>query len=114
MSGGTTKTTVPRLAVVGLTTSMLGMAALPFAVTGTNLAIPLIKEDFGSSLAALSWTLSGYSIIIAALTMLGGVISVRIGTLRAFQIGIGIFVAASALCAFAPNIAFLIGGRVLQ
>ena len=83
---------------------MLGMAALPFAVTGTNLAIPLIKEDFGSSLAALSWTLSGYSIIIAALTMLGGVISVRIGTLRAFQIGIGIFVAASAVCAFAPNI----------
>lgn len=114
MSGGATKTAVPRLAVIGLATSMLGMAALPFAVTGTNLAIPLIKEDFGSSLAALSWTLSGYSIIIAALTMLGGVISVRIGTLRAFQIGIGIFVAASAVCAFAPNIAVLIGGRIFQ
>ncbi|MEI8323402.1 MAG: MFS transporter, partial [Actinomycetes bacterium] len=114
MSGGATKTAVPRLAVIGLATSMLGMAALPFAVTGTNLAIPLIKKDFGSSLAALSWTLSGYSIIIAALTMLGGVISVRIGTLRAFQIGIGIFVAASAVCAFAPNIAVLIGGRIFQ
>ena len=108
------KTALPRIAVIGLTTSMLGMAALPFAVTGTNLAIPLIKEDFGSSLAALSWALSGYSIILAALTLLGGALSVRIGTLRSFQIGAGIFVAASLVCVFAPNTAVLIAGRVLQ
>lgn len=104
----------PRVAVIGLTTSMLGMAALPFAVTGTNLAIPLIKEDFDSSLAALSWALSGYSIILAALTMLGGALSARIGTLRAFQLGAGIFAIASAVCVFAPNTGVLIGGRVLQ
>ena len=108
------KSVTPRVAIIGLTTSMLGMAALPFAVTGTNLAIPLIKQDFNSSLAALSWALSGYSIILAALTMLGGALSARIGTLRAFQLGVTIFAVASAVCVFAPNTAILIAGRVLQ
>jgi EmrB/QacA subfamily drug resistance transporter len=111
---GTSQQKLPRTAVIGLTTSMLGMAALPFAVTGTNLAIPLIKQDFDASLASLSWALSGYSIVIASLTMLGGALSARIGTLRAFQIGVGLFVAASALCVVAPNTAVLIVGRILQ
>lgn len=93
---------------------MLGMMALPFAVTGTNLAIPLIKSDFGASLSSLSWALSGYSIVIAALTMLGGAISARIGTLRTFQIGAAIFATASVVCVFAPNVAVLITGRALQ
>lgn len=107
-------TSVPRLAKIGLATSMLGMAALPFAVTGTNLAIPLIKVDFDASLASLSWALSGYSIVIASLTMLGGALSARFGTLRAFQLGVGLFVASSAVCVVAPNTAILIAGRVLQ
>ena len=93
---------------------MLGMMALPFAVTGTNLAVPLIKKDFGASLSSLSWALSGYSIVIAALTMLGGVAAARIGTLRAFQLGAAIFSAASVVCVFAPNVAVLIAGRALQ
>ena len=93
---------------------MLGMTALPFAVTGTNLAVPLIKEDFNASLSTLSWTLSGYSIVLAALTMLGGTLAARAGTLRAFQIGIAIFAASSAVCVIAPNAGILVVGRVLQ
>lgn len=105
---------VPRVAILGLATSMLGMTALPFAVTGTNLAVPLIKADFDASLSTLSWTLSGYSIVLAALTMLGGTLAARVGTLRAFQIGAVIFAASSAVCVVAPNAAVLVIGRVLQ
>ena len=83
--------------------------ALPFAVTGTNLAVPLIKKDFNASLSSLSWALSGYSIVIAALTMLGGVAAARFGTLRAFQVGAVIFAGASVVCLFAPNVAVQIG-----
>ena len=107
-------TALPRIAKIGLATSMLGMAALPFAVTGTNLAIPLIKQDFDASLASLSWALSGYSIVIAALTMLGGAATARLGTLRTFQIGGAIFAVASIVCVLAPNVAILIAGRALQ
>lgn len=105
---------VPRVAILGLATSMLGMTALPFAVTGTNLAVPLIKEDFDASLSTLSWTLSGYSIVLAALTMLGGTLAARIGTLRAFQTGAALFALSSAVCVFAPNAAVLVAGRVMQ
>lgn len=106
--------TTPRIATLGLATSMLGMTALPFAVTGTNLGVPLIKADFDASLSTLSWALSGYSIVLAALTMLGGTLAARIGTLRAFQTGIAIFALASLICVFAPNAAVLVAGRVLQ
>ena len=106
--------TTPRVAILGLATSMLGMTALPFAVTGTNLAVPLIKADFNASLSTLSWTLSGYSIVLAALTMLGGTLAARIGTLRAFQTGAALFAFASLVCVFAPNAAILVAGRVLQ
>ncbi|MBU6240325.1 MAG: MFS transporter [Acidobacteria bacterium] len=114
MSGDVVNERVPRIAILGLATSMLGMTALPFAVTGTNLGVPLIKADFNASLSTLSWTLSGYSIVLAALTMLGGTLAARTGTLRAFQIGTIIFAASSALCVFAPNAAILVAGRVLQ
>ena len=83
---------------------MLGMMALPFAVTGTNLAVPLIKKDFNASLSSLSWALSGYSIVIAALTMLGGVAAARLGALRAFRIGVIVFALASIVCIAAPNV----------
>ena len=88
--------------------------ALPFAVTGTNLAVPLIKKDFNASLSSLSWALSGYSIVIAALTMLGGVAAARLGALRAFRIGVIIFALASIVCIVAPNVAVLVAGRALQ
>lgn len=114
VSGDNHKEVLPRIAVIGLATSMIGMMALPFAVTGTNLAIPLIKADFGASLSSLSWALSGYSIVIAALTMVGGAMTARIGTLRTFQIGATVFCGASIVCLFAPNVAVLILGRALQ
>ena len=104
----------PRVAILGLATSMLGMTALPFAVTGTNLAVPLIKEDLDASLSTVSWTLSGYSIVLAALTMLGGSFAARMGTLRVFRLGVLIFALSSAVCVIAPNAAVLIVGRVLQ
>ena len=72
----------------GLGVAVLAMTALPFTVTGANLAIPEIREDFGSSLATLSWTLSAYSIVIASFTLLGGTLSSRFGYRRMFIGGV--------------------------
>ncbi len=101
-------------AVLGLVVSVMAMIVLPFAVTGTNLALPAIKEDFGSSLAALSWTLSGYSIVLAGFTMLGGTVSSRLGFHRTFAIGVGVLTVGSVVCMAAPNTPVLIAGRVVQ
>ena len=90
------------------------MGLIPFAVTGTNLAFPEIEADFDTSRAVLSWALSGYSITLAGLQLLGGQLSDRFDARRLFALGLAVFGVASVLAAIAPNPGVLIAGRCLQ
>ena len=90
------------------------MGLIPFAVTGTNLAFPEIEADFDTSRAVLSWALSGYSITLAGLQLLGGQLSDRFDARRLFVLGLAVFGLASMLSAVAPNPGVLIAGRCLQ
>ena len=94
---------------------MLAMASLPMCVTGANLAFSAIEKSFpDASRATLSWALSGYSIVIAAFTLLGGQLSDRLGSYRMFVIGLIAFIVFNLAAATAPNAALLIAARVLQ
>ena len=80
-----------------------------------NIAFPAIGRHFGgASLASLSWILSGYAIVFAALLVPAGRWADAFGRKRAFLLGLGIFVVASAGCAAAPSVGLLIAARVLQ
>jgi EmrB/QacA subfamily drug resistance transporter len=80
-----------------------------------NIAFPAISKHFGgASLGSLSWILSGYAIVFAALLVPAGRWADAFGRKRAFLLGLGVFVAASAACALAPSVGFLIGARVVQ
>src|SRR3954470_2670859 len=80
-----------------------------------NIAFPDIARDFpDSSLADISWVLSAYAIVLAALIVPAGRYADRIGRKRSFIIGMAVFTAASALCAAAPSIGALVAARVLQ
>jgi EmrB/QacA subfamily drug resistance transporter len=80
-----------------------------------NIAFPAISKHFGgASLGSLSWILSGYAIVFAALLVPAGRWADAFGRKRAFLLGLGIFVSASAACALAPSVGFLIGARVVQ
>jgi EmrB/QacA subfamily drug resistance transporter len=80
-----------------------------------NIAFPAIGRHFGgASLASLSWVLSGYAIVFAALLVPAGRWADAFGRKRAFLLGLAIFVLASAGCALAPSVAFLIGARLVQ
>jgi EmrB/QacA subfamily drug resistance transporter len=80
-----------------------------------NIAFPDLQRDFqGSSLAGLSWVLSAYAIVFAALLVPAGRIADRVGRRRTFLAGLAAFTAASALCAAAPSVAVLVAARVLQ
>src|ERR1700689_886168 len=80
-----------------------------------NIAFPQIGKDFpGTSLASLSWILSSYTIVFAAFLIVAGRWSDAVGRKRAFLLGIALFVAASAACAAAPTVSFLIGARAVQ
>jgi EmrB/QacA subfamily drug resistance transporter len=80
-----------------------------------NIAFPAIGRHFGgASLGSLSWILSAYAIVFAALLVPAGRWADAFGRKRAFLLGLSIFVLSSAACALAPSVAFLVVARIVQ
>lgn len=80
-----------------------------------NIAFPAISRHFhDTSLSDLSWVLSAYAIVFAALLVPAGRWADALGRKRAFLLGLALFVAASGACAAAPSVAALVAARVLQ
>src|ERR1700691_902127 len=80
-----------------------------------NIAFPSISSTYHhDSLSSLSWVLSAYTIVFAAVLVPAGRWADRAGRKRAFLLGLAIFTTASALCALSPSLELLIGARVLQ
>jgi EmrB/QacA subfamily drug resistance transporter len=74
-----------------------------------------IRASFPSvSFAAMSWTLSAYTIALAAALVPAGRMADRFGRRRTFLIGLVAFTLASVLCAFAPTAGLLVAFRVVQ
>ena len=80
-----------------------------------NIAFPAISEHFGgASLSSLSWILSAYAIVFAALLVPAGRWADAFGRKRVFLLGLGVFVTASTACAAAPSVGLLVAARVVQ
>ncbi|MEA2135200.1 MAG: hypothetical protein QOC68_3109 [Solirubrobacteraceae bacterium] len=98
------------LAVVGLA---VFLSILDLFIV--NIAFPDLHADFsGSSLAGLSWVLTGYAIVYAAVLVPAGRLGDLYGRRRLFVGGLGLFTLGSALCAVAPSLGTLVAARVLQ
>ncbi len=80
-----------------------------------NVAFDKIAGSFhGSSTSDVSWVLSAYAIIFAALLIPLGRLADKVGRKKMFQAGMGVFTLASLLCAIAPGLWWLVVFRVLQ
>jgi len=97
-----------------LTVAVLGSGLAFLDGTVVNVALPDIGRDLGASTSDLQWILNGYLLTLASLILLGGSLGDRHGRRRIFVFGVGLFTAASLLCAIAPNAEMLIGARLLQ
>jgi EmrB/QacA subfamily drug resistance transporter len=74
-----------------------------------------IRSSFPAvSFATMSWTLSAYTIALAAALVPAGRLADRFGRKRVFMIGLVAFTLASALCAAANSPALLVAFRVVQ
>jgi EmrB/QacA subfamily drug resistance transporter len=83
--------------------------------TIVNVAFPDIRASFsGTTLAGLSWILSAYALVFAALLVPGGRYADVVGGRRLFLAGLAAFTLGSVLCASAPSVPALIAARVLQ
>ncbi|MEW2017486.1 MFS transporter [Rhodococcus sp. NPDC076796] len=94
--------------------TVLGSALAMLDATVVNIALPAIGRDLGSGVTGLQWTLSGYTLTLASLILLGGSLGDRLGRRRVFVWGTVWFAAASVLCGLAPSIEVLIAARLLQ
>jgi EmrB/QacA subfamily drug resistance transporter len=98
--------------VIGATVLGSGMAAIDATVLG--IALPTIGRDFHASLGTLQWVVTGYSLTLASLLLLGGSLGDRYGRRRVFMVGVAWFALASAACALATGSTELIALRVVQ
>jgi len=97
-----------------LAVAVLGSGLAFLDGTVVNVALPDIGRDLGASTSDLQWVLNGYLLTLASLILLGGSLGDRLGRRRIFVLGVGLFTAASLLCAIAPNSEALIFARLVQ
>ncbi|MEU4225861.1 DHA2 family efflux MFS transporter permease subunit [Nonomuraea sp. NPDC026600] len=84
-------------------------------VTITNLAVPALAVDFGGvDLTSLSWVVTLYTILFAALLAPAGRLADVLGRRRLFAVGVAVFTVASLLAALAPTFGLLLVARGAQ
>ena len=79
-----------------------------------NVAIPLIRQDFGASEAQVGWVITGYLLLYAVGIPLYGRASDIFSLRRTFVLGLAVFAAGSLVCIVAPSLPVLVLGRVVQ
>jgi len=88
------------------------MAALDTLVVST--ALSTIRLDLGASVEQLEWTVNAYNLSFAVLLITGAALGDRYGRRKLYAVGLGLFAAASAACALAPGVGWLIAARAVQ
>ncbi len=81
---------------------------------GITVALPRIGDDLDASTATLLWTVNAYLLAFVSPMIAIGRFADIFGRRKMALIGIVLFVAASAACAGAPTILFLIAARIVQ
>jgi DHA2 family methylenomycin A resistance protein-like MFS transporter len=99
---------------LGLASICSGFLIVTLDATIVNVALGPIVDDLGGSLSGAQWIVSAYTLVFATFLLSAGAWSDRIGSKRAFLIGLGLFGIASAGCAAAPTMPALIAARAVQ
>jgi EmrB/QacA subfamily drug resistance transporter len=88
------------------------MAALDTLVVST--ALSTIRLHLYASVEQLEWTVNAYNLSFAVLLITAAALGDRFGRRNLYATGLGLFAAASAACALAPDIGWLIAARTVQ
>jgi MFS transporter, DHA2 family, methylenomycin A resistance protein len=97
-----------------LLAACFGLLMLYIDLFIVNVALPTIVHDFHAPLSTVSWTISGYVLMIGVLPMGIGRLGDLWGQRTVYLSGLALFSIASLACGLAPNITALIIFRVIQ
>jgi len=93
---------------------VLGAIMSILDITIVSVALQTFTEVFDATPAQVAWTMTGYTLALAAVIPLTGWAADRFGTKRLYLIAIVLFALGSALCALATSLPMLVTFRVLQ
>ncbi|MDX9694709.1 MAG: MFS transporter [Bacteroidales bacterium] len=99
---------------VTLIIASLASFITPFISSAINVALPTIGNEFNANALTLSWVATSFLLSSAIFLVPFGRIADIYGRKRILNSGLVIYIFTTLLCAFAPNITFLIAFRILQ
>ena len=102
-----------RWLVLSVLAAVAFMAQLDLFIV--NVALPTMARSFHNApLSDLSWVLNAYAIAFAVLLVPMGRLADHFGRKRFLLLGVAAFTLGSAICAVAPSLPVMIGGRAVQ
>ncbi|RPA60058.1 DHA2 family efflux MFS transporter permease subunit [Gordonia oryzae] len=93
---------------------VLGAIMSILDVTVVSVAQNTFQETFNTNAAGAAWTMTGYTLALAAVIPLSSWAAARFGTKKVYMTSLVLFLVGSALCAVAWNIGSLVAFRVVQ
>lgn len=103
-----------RKTIISLTAIVAGMFMVILDSTVVNVALRNMTVEMNSDLSTMQWTITGYTLALAAVIPLAGWLIDRFGAKRMFLITISLFTLGSLLCSLATTPEQLITFRILQ
>jgi len=110
----TTTTTTDSNRWLALYVLCTGVLMIVLDATVVNVALPSIKSDLDFTQNDLAWVVNAYLIAFGGLLLLAGRLGDLLGHRRVFLAGLGVFTAASLLCALSQSQEMLIASRFVQ
>jgi EmrB/QacA subfamily drug resistance transporter len=101
-----------RGAALGTVLAVLFLTFLDTTIVSVTLCN--IQYDLGAGVIPLQWVVNAYSLVFASLMLIAGSLSDRFGRRNVMAAGIAVFCAGSLLCALAPSVGWVIGGRAVM
>jgi len=83
-------------------------------VTVVSIALPTFMQVFDAQYSTVAWTMTGYTLALAAVIPVTGWAADRFGTKRLYLLALILFVAGSVACSMAWSIGSLISFRIIQ
>jgi len=101
-----------RAAAVACVISTIVLVVLDAAIA--NVALPTIAQSLDVTPAVSVRTITAYQMALVMALLPAAALGESVGYRRVYAAGVALFTAASALCAFAPTLDWLVAARFLQ
>src|ERR1700727_3190026 len=82
--------------------------------TIVSVGLANVQSNLHAGVASLQWVVNGYALTFAAFMLAGGSLGDLLGRKKIMLTGVAVFCAGSVVAALAPNVNWLIAGRVIM